>query len=149
MHHSTDSLPTDLQPASARDATETPLVVPVIEEYAVVTRQLVETGRVRLSKKVLQHEETLTLSLQQDQVHVEHIPVNEYQVEGTPLPVSRQEGDTLIIPVLREVVVTRVLLVEEIHVTKRQVTVPHIESIVLRREEIQIERFVADEPPLA
>ena len=119
---------------------EEPRVLPVIEERVVITRETVESGRVRLTKEVHEHDEVINLMLQHDELDVERVAVNQLLADGAALPTSRHEGDTFIVPVLREVVVTRVLLVEEIRVTKRQVTAPHTETVPLRREEVRVER---------
>lgn len=39
----------------ALEGSAAPLVVPVIEETAYITREVVETGRVRLTKTVTEH----------------------------------------------------------------------------------------------
>ena len=123
-----------------------PVVVPVMEEVVVVGRETVESGRVRLNKLVHEHDEHINLTLQHDEVKVDRVPVNQYVPDGAELPVSRHEGDTLIIPVLREVVVTRVLVVEEIRVTRQQLSTAHTETVVLRREEVQVERQPSSAP---
>ena len=130
------ALPTRL-PATSADQ---PQVLPIIEERVVVTRETVERGRVRLTKDVHEHDELVTLMLQHDELNVERVAVNQLLADGAALPTSRHEGDTFIVPVLREVVVTRVLLVEEVRVTKRQVAAPHTETVPLRREEVRVER---------
>ena len=61
-------------------------------------------------------------------------------------PAIRQEGDTIIVPVVEEIMVVekRLLLKEEIHIRRQQV-VQHIRQPVrLRSEEVSLER----EPPL-
>ena len=73
----------------------------------------------------------------------EKIPVNKY-VETAPQ--IRYDGDTMIVPVVREVVVVekRLLLVEEVHVTKTTVTNEAEKSVPLRREEIFVERTTTE-----
>ncbi|MBX0291406.1 YsnF/AvaK domain-containing protein [Hymenobacter sp. HSC-4F20] len=119
---------------------ETPLVLPVIEEHAVIRREVVETGRVRLSKTVEEHEEALNFTLLHDEVQVERVPVNQFVVDGATLPGVRYEGDTMIIPVVREVVVKRLLVVEELHVTKHQIPTQESHRVVLRQETVQVTR---------
>jgi uncharacterized protein (TIGR02271 family) len=124
---------------------EAKLIIPVIEETATITREVVETGRVRLTKTVTEHTETVPLDLRHEEVHVEHVPVNQFLPDNQPAPAARYEGDTYIVPVLREVLVKRLLLVEELHVSKRQVTTTEPQVITLRSEAIQ----VAHLPPLS
>lgn len=117
------------------------LVLPVIEETATITRELVETGRVRLTKTVTEHTETVPLDLRHEEVHIEHVPVNQFLPDDQPAPAARYEGDTFIVPVLREVMVKRLLLVEELHVSKRQVATNEPQVITLRSEAVQIEHL--------
>ncbi|MCB2378041.1 YsnF/AvaK domain-containing protein [Hymenobacter sp. BT635] len=121
-------------------ATGAPSVIPVIEEQAVITREVVESGRVRIAKTVHEREEMLEIPLQHEEVLVERVPVNQFVADGAPTPGLRYDGDTTIIPVLREVVVTRLLVVEEIRVTKRTQSTTHTQPIVLRHEELHVER---------
>ena len=55
---------------------------------------------------------------------------------------SRYEGDVMIIPVLKEVAVIekRIMLVEEIHVSKKQTEKTETREVTLRKEEIKITR---------
>ena len=134
-------------PRQAAPAAE--LVVPVIEETATITRELVETGRVRLTKTVTEHTETLPLDLRHDEVRVERVAVNEFLPDDAPTPATRHEGDTLIIPVLREVLVKRLLLVEELHVTKHQIATAEPQTVTLRTEAIEVERLPVGGRPSA
>lgn len=131
------------------EVAEGPRVLPVIEERATIRRETVETGRVRLTRHVHETEEAVRVPVQHDEVEVEHVAFNQVLPAGTPVPATRYEGDTMIIPVLREVAVVekRLLLVEELRVTKRQVTTDHTEALHLRREEIIVEH-VPVTPPL-
>lgn len=125
---------------SAIPASE-PLRIPLLAETAVITTDLVETGRVRLSKTVEEHVETLPLDLRHDAVQVVRVPVNQFLPDDALAPAARYEGDTLIVPVLREVLVKRLLLVEEVHVVRRQTTLAEPQTVVLRRELVQVERL--------
>ena len=122
-----------------------PLVVPIIEEFAVVHREMVESGKVRLSKTVHEHEEALNLTLQHEEVQVERIPLNQFVADNSPAPAVRYEGDTLVVPVVREVMVKRLLLVEELRVTKHQVQTQETQRVTLRQEQIQVDRLLPDE----
>ncbi|NVO33553.1 DUF2382 domain-containing protein, partial [Hymenobacter lapidiphilus] len=89
------------------NAPRQPMVLPVIEEQVLVEREVVESGRLQIRKTVQQIEQPVQVTLQHDEVQIEHVPINQYVADDAPLPGSRQEGDVLIVPVLREVVVTR------------------------------------------
>jgi uncharacterized protein (TIGR02271 family) len=103
-----------------------------------VDKKWVETGKVNISKKVTEHEETIDVPLSHEEVNIERVEVNKY-IETLPPPV-RYEGETMIIPVLREVVVKRVLLVEELRVTKKDVQTQEKKQVTLKKEEVNIER---------
>ncbi|TDN36367.1 hypothetical protein A8B98_09530 [Hymenobacter sp. UV11] len=123
-----------------------PVVLPVVEEQAAIEREVTETGRVRITRQVHETNEEINVPLQHEEVEVERISLNQTLPAGATAPGIRYEGETMIIPVVREVAVveTRLLLVEELRVTKRQVTTQHTESLPLRHEELTVERL----PPL-
>jgi uncharacterized protein (TIGR02271 family) len=123
-------------PAQGR---EPPLVLPVLHEVLNVHPRPVETGRVRIRKTVHEHEEVVDPPLLRSEVVIERVPVNRV-VEG---PISaHSEEDTLIIPVLEEVLVVekRLLLKEEVRITTRRVETHAPKRVVLRREEATVER---------
>jgi uncharacterized protein (TIGR02271 family) len=118
---------------------DSPLVLPVIEEVLDVHTSSVETDRVRLRKVVHEREEVVDPPLLRDEVVIERVPINRV-VEG---PISaRSEGDTLIIPLLEEVLVVekRLLLKEELRITTRQVETHRPQRVTLRRQEAVVER---------
>jgi len=116
------------------------LVIPVVAEELQVEKQQVETGRVRVTKTVQERQEIINETLMHEELDVQRVPVNRY-VNG-PLPV-RQEGDTMIIPLLEEVLVVekRLVLKEEIHVSKRVYQANKPQKVVLRSEQAHIERI--------
>ncbi|MFD2717221.1 YsnF/AvaK domain-containing protein [Hymenobacter monticola] len=120
-------------------------VIPVIEESARIEKEVVETGRVVIRKTVHHETQTVDVPTQEEQVQVERVPIN--RVVDTP-PEVRHEGDTMIIPVLREevVVTTRIVLVEELHVRKRTLTLSHPQEVELRREHVSYERIETPPP---
>jgi uncharacterized protein (TIGR02271 family) len=113
--------------------------IPVVEERVRLDKKLVETDRVQAVKRVHEEEEIVTSLLSHDEFEIERIPVGR-QVESAPPPI-RYEGNTMIIPVLREEVIIqkRLVLVEEIKITKRQITSVHTEPVRLRKEEVIVE----------
>lgn len=121
-------------------------IIPVIEEQLIVDKRVVEKGRVRISKKVRETDETVNIPLIQENVSVERVPVNQYVAE--PPPPVRYEGSVMIIPVLREVVVVekRLVLVEELRVTKHQTQTQETQKIRLRKEEVSVKRVSGKKP---
>ena len=118
---------------------EPPLVLPVLEEALDVRTRRVETGRVRIRKVVHAREELVDPPLLREEVIIERVPIN-HVVEGS-LPV-RYEGDTMIIPLVEEVLVvdTRLLLTEEVHITTRRTEMHTPTRVTLRHEDVTIER---------
>lgn len=134
-------LPLTFAPATA----ERPLqvTIPVIEEQLQIDKRQVDTGSgVRVRKAVSEQEKQIAQPLLREQLEVEHVPVGRVVAEAE-LPQARYEGDTLIVPVLEEVLVVQkqVVLKEEVRITRRRhhETVPHTERV--RVEQVTVERF--------
>jgi uncharacterized protein (TIGR02271 family) len=119
---------------------EPPLVLPVLHEVLDMHTVPREMGRVRIRKTVHEREELVDPPLLREELVIERILVNRV-VEG---PISmRSEGETLIIPVLEEVLVIekRLLLKEEVRITTRRVEARAPQRVVLRREEVIVDRI--------
>lgn len=119
------------------------VVVPVVAEQLEVGKRRVEGGGVRIRKVVREHEEVVDEPLMREEVQVKRVPVGRI-VDG-PVPV-RHVGDTMIISLLEEVVVVekRLMLKEELHVTKSEVETYKPQRVVLRSEEALVERVGDD-----
>jgi hypothetical protein len=111
--------------------------VPVISEEATVGKRTVEVGRTVVAKTVEQEIQPIETVLTHDEVSVERVPINIY-VDA--VPAVRVEGDTTIFPVLREVavVVTRLLVVEEVRVTKRFARHVDRQEVPVRVEHVEV-----------
>ncbi|GAB3165668.1 YsnF/AvaK domain-containing protein [Telluribacter humicola] len=120
------------------------IVIPVVEESVHLDRKVIETGKVTVSKKTVEHEETVEGTFKFDDIQVERVEINEY-IKDQP-PGVRHEGDTMIVPVYKEVLVVekRLLLVEELHITKRQTEKPYHTTVILRKEEVTVSRSDPD-----
>ena len=112
----------------------------VIEEQVKVEKEIIEKGKVRIVKKVKEDAETITGPVLSEEVRIEKVPVNKL-IENAPQ--VRYEGDTMIIPVVKEVIVVekKLVLVEEVHVTKFTTQMQDQRTIPLRKEEIFVERI--------
>jgi uncharacterized protein (TIGR02271 family) len=124
---------------------EQPLVIPVIEETANVDKQVVVTGKVRIEKQVEEINEAVNINLQHDEYTIRRVAKNEYVDEEAPQ--VRHEGNTLIIPVVKEVIVKRLLLVEEVHIIKEIVTTSEEVNFLLRKENVTINRTTDNVQP--
>jgi uncharacterized protein (TIGR02271 family) len=115
-------------------------VIPVIEEQLHIDKVWQETGRVQVSKTVTEEAVDYALPLQQEEVIMERKPINQY-IETAP-PASRYEGETLIIPVVKEVLVVekKLMLVEELHITKRHSEQTVTGTEILRKESVTVTR---------
>lgn len=119
---------------------------PVMEEELQVDKQLVETGRgVRLHKTVSERMERIEQRLMHDELVVEHVPLG--RVVSGEAPQTRYEGNTLVVPVLEEVLVVQKQLVlkEEVRITRQQRPIDASQQVSLRTEQVRVERF--DENP--
>jgi len=65
----------------------------------------VETGQVRVALTTEIETAIARETLRGRRVEVERVPVNQTLPDEAPLPQSREEGDTLVIPVVEEVAV--------------------------------------------
>ncbi|AKD54351.1 YsnF/AvaK domain-containing protein [Spirosoma radiotolerans] len=141
MNYEADStqLPNQTQPPAAAAWTEQTHRFDVIQEQVQVDKEVVETGVVHIIKRVNEERQIVGLPTTREEITVERVAVNRY-VE-TP-PSVRYEGDTMIVPVLQEVIVTqkKILLVEEVYVTKHKVHEYQSQEVLLRKESIVVER---------
>jgi uncharacterized protein (TIGR02271 family) len=130
----------EIEEQQYKQPTDEIMVVPVIAEELHVQARPVETGGVRITKSVHEREEVLDEPLWGEKIEVERIAVN--RVVEHP-PAIRHEGDTMIVPILEEVLVVekRLMVKEEIHITKQRVEKHAPQRVTLRREEAVIERM--------
>jgi uncharacterized protein (TIGR02271 family) len=122
-------------------------VIPVVREQVNVTRREVERGGVRIHKRVEEREEIVEQPTYREEVTVERVALGQ-PVEAVVAP--RQEGDTLIVPVFEEMLVVekRLVLKEEIRITKRRIEETDQKRVLLREEHVDIENL-GDDRPLA
>lgn len=127
------------QPATVAES----VVIPVVVEELHLAKRIVETGRIRVHKGVEEREVTVDEPLIEDHIQIDRVPVN--QLIDKPVG-PRTEGDTTIIPVLREVIVVQkhLMLVEEVRLTRRQMEVRRPQPVTLRSETVHIERIDAN-----
>lgn len=114
------------------------IVIPVIEEQVVVGKKVIETGKVQISKVVYEDVERYAVPFIEEHVSVERIAKNE--IVDTLPPAIRYEDDVMVISVLKEVAVVekRVMLVEELRVTKSKTERTEAHDITLRKEEVKV-----------
>jgi uncharacterized protein (TIGR02271 family) len=116
-----------------------PGFIELVEEELEFGKRQAERGRVVVRTHVEERDEVAEIELQQEDVSVERVP------RGVPVeaqPRVRDEDGVLIIPVVEEqlVVTTRLILKEEIRITRRSRTELVREPVRLRSERVDIER---------
>lgn len=117
---------------------ENPKKIDIIEERLVVEKDKVEKGKVVLHKRVVEEDVPLDLELTEEHLDVEVKKIG--KVVDKPGPAVREEGDTKIYSVYREVYVKQTILEEEVRITRKKTTKPYHSSEKLRREIIDVER---------
>lgn len=128
---------------SVEQADDGTLVVPVVREDLHIGIRQVDTGRgVRIHKTVSEHPQPVEETLLRDAVDVKRVPVDRI-VALSEAPAPRQEGDTLIVPVLEEILVVekRLRIKEELHITRTARQEQYADTVVLRTEHVAVERF--------
>jgi uncharacterized protein (TIGR02271 family) len=120
-----------------------PVVFPVMEERLEIDKKEIETGKIRINKEVQEEVHNLKMALLEDHINIEKVLINQY-VETAP-PV-RYEGDTTILPVVKEVmvVVKKLMLVEEVHITRTQKETIKHQQETTKKENITITRVGSD-----
>jgi uncharacterized protein (TIGR02271 family) len=113
--------------------------IPIVEERATIEKQVVPTGRVRITSRVEERLEVLRDELIAQTVAVERVAMNR---EVDAPPDIRTEGDVLIIPVVEQrlVVEKRWVVTEELHVRRREHTEAVEIPVELRSTNVSVER---------
>jgi stress response protein YsnF len=116
-------------------------VIPVIHEHAVIQNEIVETGKVRIKKRVTEEVASVNLPIINESYDIQHVPVPSKILDTAP-PAVRYEGDKMIVTVLREVTVVqkKYEVIEEIHLTRKLTETPLVQEITLLKEHVNIER---------
>ena len=116
------------------------ITIPVIEERVSIEKTVVTTGSVHVRKTVEEIVEPVSTLLNSESYDVQRIPKNEV-LERAPVGIIEQE-DRIIIPVFEErlVVEKRLVLVEEIHLVKRNTSREFKDEVILKKESVTIER---------
>ena len=121
------------------------LSIPVVQEEMEVGKRVVDTGVVRVRTSTSEHEETVRMPVEREDVVVERIAIG--RPVDAPLDV-RHEGDVMIVPVHEEVIVVhrQLMLKEELHVRRRVSTAEATQPVVLRRQDVSVEHEALGRP---
>lgn len=123
------------------------VVVPVVEERLDVAKRPVELGEVAIGREVVERRETVPVEVMHEEVRVERRSAAR---EATPEDLRAaggqglaylDAGQSVVIPPIEEVVEVRKRLMvrEELVITKQKVTERHAVTETLRRVEPQVE----------
>jgi uncharacterized protein (TIGR02271 family) len=115
------------------------VVVPLLAEELSVSKVKRATAAVRVTTVTHQHEELVDELLARERVEVETIAI------GKPIdamPAVRTEGDTVVVPIVEEVLIVerRLVLKEELHIRRVHTTERYQERVTLRKQEALISR---------
>ena len=120
-------------------------IVPLLAEEIAVAKQVVETGRVQVTRVTQEREQLIDELLARVTAEVTRVRVGQ---RVDVMPAVREEGDTIVIPIVEEVLVVerRLFLKEEVHVRRVVSTERHQESVTLRHHEAVVTRLPVETP---
>jgi uncharacterized protein (TIGR02271 family) len=140
------SLPTSFKTLARHETEEDQetLVIPIVAESLALSKQTVDRGAVRVHMTVGEREVVVDEPTAEDRVTVERVAINQ-PIDKPVRP--RVEGDTTVIPVMKEVLLVRkqLMLVEEVRLTKTRVEVRQPQTVILRTEEAHVERVAVSD----
>ena len=137
MSRDSDQNPPSAQPAET--------VIPLLAEEVTVAKQTVETGRVQVARITHEREQLIDELLAHHTAEIERVAIGQH-VDA--MPTIREEGDTIVIPIVEEVLVIerRLLLKEEVRVRRVRSMERHQESVTLRHHEAVVTRLPVETP---
>jgi uncharacterized protein (TIGR02271 family) len=123
-------------------------ILPLLEERLRIRKRVRQTGRVRVAVTTAEQTRRVEETLLHRLVEVERVPVGRAVAEAPPV---REEGDTLVIPVVEEVLVVerRLVLREEVRVRLSTERRREVSEVLLRRQDVAVTRLppTAEPPP--
>jgi uncharacterized protein (TIGR02271 family) len=123
-------------------------VIPLAEETIAISKREVETGQVRVALTTDAEQMVVRETLRGRRVEVERIAVGRTLAEGEAAPQTREEGNTLVIPVVEEtaVVVKRLVLREEVRLRFLPTEAPFEQEVTVRRQRAAVTRVPSVDP---
>ena len=118
--------------------------IPLAAERVVVGTRVRRTGVVRVSTRVERRTTVVDPPLRRQRIEIRRRRVDRFVDRP---PEVRREGDTLIVPIVEEVVTTRLKVVEEVAITVRRSVERRPQRVELRRETAIVERLASNESP--
>jgi len=123
--------------ADSTSSTEGDIRVPVVEEELVAAKRQTEEGRVHIHKDVIEEQQSVSVPVQRETVHVERVAVTDQDANVTDAFVERD----IDVPLVGEEVVVgkRAHVVEEVRIHKDQVTENEQVTDTVRRERVVVD----------
>ena len=111
----------------------------LLAEELSVSKETVETGRVRVATRTREREALIDEDLAHERVEIETVPIGS-QIDA--VPEIRQEGDTTIIPIVEEILVVqrRLVLKEEVRIKRIRTSEHYKATVALRYQEAVVTR---------
>ena len=120
------------------------LRIPLAAERVLVGTRVRRTGVVRVSTRVERRTTVVDPPLRRQRIEIRRRRVDRFVDRP---PDVRREGDTLIVPIVEEVVTTRLKVVEEVAITLRRSVERRPQRVELRRETAIVERLASNGSP--
>lgn len=119
-------------------------VIPLFQEELSVSKRVVPTSRVQISRVTHSHEQLVDELLEREQIEVERVAIDK---PIDCMPSVREEGDCLILPIVEEVLnIQRVLVLkEEVRIRRVKGTERYQERVTLRKQEAVVNRLRIDD----
>ncbi len=126
------------------DARET--ATTLVEEEVAVSKHVVPTRHIQISRRTREHEQLVDELLTREHVEIERTHI------GTPvdvMPSVREEQDSIVIPVVEEVLTIerQLILKEEVRIRRVKATERYQERVTLHTQEAVIRRWPAQPAP--
>jgi uncharacterized protein (TIGR02271 family) len=111
----------------------------LLSEELSVGKEAVEAGRVRVSKQTHTREVVVDEALLRESAEVETVKIGRLIFE---MPSVRYEGETIVVPIVEEILHTerRLILKEEVRITRRKTTEHFHDRVTLRYQEAVVTR---------
>jgi len=130
---------------AAQSAAEKSGVLRLLAEDATVSRQVLETGRVRVAKVTHTRDHLVDELLTHTRFEVNRVPIGRL-IDA--MPAIKEDGDLTIVPIVEETVVLerRLMLKEELHIRRVQTNERYQQTVKLRYQTAEVSRTPAQKP---
>lgn len=127
------------QEIEQQSLTNSERIIPVAREEVVIAKREVETGHVVVNRHTATEVQEISVPVSEFTYEEHRVPMNVVVAE---MPATRQEADRVVIPVVREEIVTlkRLVLVEEVHLIKKATEHTHTETVELQTQQVTVTR---------